>query len=230
MDKIMSLAQKHDLKVIEDAAQAHGAVYKGQKIGSIGHAAAFSFYPTKNLGALGDAGCVVTNDKDLAGKVRLLSNYGSKEKYKHIIKGGNSRLDSLQAAFLNIKLGYIDEWNTKRREFANLYFKQLYNIEHITLATIADNTTPVWHVFPIRINTSLRTPLLNHLKKNNILTNIHYPYTIHKTPAYSSQDYLPNAERFANELISLPLDPYHSAKEIRFICDIIKKFFDNTNI
>ena len=226
MDPIMDLAKDHDLYVIEDAAQAHGALYKGKKIGSIGHAAAFSFYPTKNMGSLGDAGCVATDDDALAAKIRMLGSYGSKVKYHHDIKGTNTRLDSLQAAFLSVKLTYIEEWNQRRRHLSEIYFEELGAIEGLTLPKIYSETQPIWHVFPVRVQADKRDAFIAALGDSGIGTNVHYPIPIHQSRAYGLNQAIPYAEKFAEELISLPLDPYHTEDEIRYVVGHVKKFME----
>ena len=228
MDYIMNIAQKYNLYVIEDAAQAHGALYKGRKVGSIGHAGAFSFYPTKNLGAMGDAGCVVTSNTELANKIRILGQYGSKIKYHHESKGVNSRLDTIQAEILNLKLPLLDQWNEKRRTLAKIYFGELKNQKEISLPEVFKDSTPVWHAFPIRVDSSIRSHLINYLNDNGVGTNIHYPIPIHQSLAYriNKQKLLPYIEQYSSELLSLPLEPYHNEKEIYYVCTKIKEYFE----
>ncbi|MCH9852603.1 MAG: DegT/DnrJ/EryC1/StrS family aminotransferase [Alphaproteobacteria bacterium] len=233
MDRIMAVANKYQLFVIEDAAQAHGADYKGKRIGSLGHAAAFSFYPTKNLGAIGDGGAVVTNDDELARKIRLLGNYGSEKKYQYQQAGVNSRLDSVQAAVLNIKLAYLDKWNHKRRLLAEIYQNELASCDGVILPIIADNVTPVWHLYPIRLKqaeTETREAFLNHLKQYNIGYGLHYPVPIHQTPAYQNLAYQKqqtfiHTENLAVNQVSLPMSPFLSEDEITHVCKMIKKFY-----
>lgn len=206
MDPINEIALKYNLKVIEDAAQAHGAEYKGRKAGNLGDAAGFSFYPGKNLGALGDGGAVTTNDEELAKKVKALCNYGSEEKYHHIYKGTNSRLDEMQAAFLNVKLPHLEKWNEARREIAAKYLNGITNPK-VILPEIAENNLPVWHIFAIRVKE--RDELKEYLEKNGIKTVIHYPIAIHKQQAYSelhdSAGCLEIAEEIAETELSLPM-------------------------
>lgn len=206
MDSIMEIAKKYNLKVIEDAAQAHGAEYKGKRAGNLGDAAGFSFYPGKNLGALGDAGAITTNDEQLARKVRAIGNYGSEKKYNHIYKGTNSRLDEIQAGFLNVKLNHLDKWNDRRREIANRYLDGIKN-PNIVLPTVKEENVPVWHIFAIR--SEKREELIKYLTKNNIGTMIHYPIPIHMQKAYEDLGYkqgdYPIAEKISNEQISLPM-------------------------
>lgn len=216
MGPLLDLAERHGLKVIEDAAQAHGARWQGRRCGSLGHAAAFSFYPTKNLGALGDAGGVVTDDPDLAERIRLLGNYGSAAKYHHVVAGRNSRLDPIQAAVLEVKLRQLDGWNERRRTLAALYFDGLSGLDGLVLPRVPAGVEPVWHVFPVRIGGGRRDAVQAALRAGGIGTNIHYPTPIHRQPAYEALAVpsLPVAEAAAAETLSLPLDPYHTEAEI----------------
>lgn len=206
MDKINMIAKKYDLKVIEDAAQAHGALYKGKKIGRLGDAAAFSFYPGKNLGALGDGGAVVTDDRELAEKIRMLGNYGSMEKYHHVSRGINSRLDEVQAAVLRIKLKYLDKWNNNREITAERYLSSIKN-PNIILPKIEKDRQSVWHIFAIR--TMKRKQLEQYLQGEEIGYNRHYPIPIHLQQAYKEyggkQGDYPVAEIIADTEISLPM-------------------------
>lgn len=225
MDKINVIAKKHNLKVIEDAAQAHGTKYKGNKVGSLADAAGFSFYPGKNLGALGDGGAVVTNDKYLAEKVRALSNYGSIEKYNHIYKGFNSRLDEVQASFLRIKLRHLDKWNENRQAIAEKYIKGIKN-KNIILPDIADYTEPNWYVFVIRTNK--RNELQTYLQNQGIGTVIHYPIAMHLQKCYENLGYkkgdLKVAERIADEVLSLPMWYGMKDEEIEYVIDRINNW------
>lgn len=225
MDKINIIAKKHNLKVIEDAAQAHGTEYKGNKAGSLADAAGFSFYPGKNLGALGDGGAVVTNDKELAEKVRALSNYGSVEKYNHIYKGFNSRLDEVQASFLRIKLRYLDKWNENRQATAEKYIKGIKN-KSIILPEIADYTEPNWYVFVIRTNK--RNELQTYLQNQGIGTVIHYPIAMHLQKCYEDLGYkkgdFPLAEKIADEVLSLPMWYGMKDEEIEYVIDKINNY------
>ena len=220
MDKINAIAKKHKLKVIEDAAQAHGATYNGKKVGSLADAAAFSFYPGKNLGALGDAGAVVTDDKDLADKVREFANYGASIKYHHNVKGTNSRL---QAGFLNIKLKYLDKTNDYRREVASKYLKGINNPK-IILPKEMDSNKHVWHLFVMR--TDDRDKLQKYLQDNGINTVIHYPIPIHKQLAYKEYNdlKLPNAELLGNTVLSLPMYYKLSDEDVNYIIDVLNKY------
>ncbi|MEG1048561.1 MAG: DegT/DnrJ/EryC1/StrS family aminotransferase [Bacilli bacterium] len=223
MDEIMKIAKKYNLKVIEDAAQAHGATYKGRKAGSLGDIAEFSFYPGKNLGALGDAGCIVTNNEDLAINVRAIGNYGSLEKYKHIYKGLNSRLDEIQAAVLNTKLSYLDTWNKYREKVANKYLSEIKN-KKIILPEVTNYNTHVWHLFVVRVED--RESFIKYLKEKDINVLIHYPTAIHKQPAYKEKNdekyFL--AEKYASEVVSLPLYYGMKENEINYVIDAINKY------
>lgn len=225
MDKINAIAKKHNLKVIEDAAQAHGTEYKGNKVGSLADAAGFSFYPGKNLGALGDGGSVVTNDKKLAEKVRALSNYGSIEKYNHIYKGFNSRLDEVQASFLRIKLRNLDKWNVDRQSTAEKYIAGIKN-KNIILPAISDYTKPNWYVFVIRTNK--RNELQTYLQNEGIGTVIHYPIAMHLQKCYEDLGYkkgdLPLAEKIADEILSLPMWYGMKDEEIEYIIEKINNW------
>jgi len=206
MDPINTIARKHGLKVIEDAAQAHGARYKGRRVGALGDAAAFSFYPAKNLGALGDGGAVTTNDPDLQDKVRLLGNYGSRAKYRHELKGYNSRLDELQAAFLSAKLKHLDAWAEHRRAIAAAYLAELSGCG-LGLPHVPDWADPAWHVFVVR--SARRDALLTGLEERGVGTLIHYPIPPHLQPAYADlglgEGDLPIAERIQSQVLSLPI-------------------------
>ena len=225
MDPVMAIAKKYSLKVIEDCAQAHGATYKGQKISTFGDAAGFSFYPGKNLGALGDAGAVVTNDEALAQKVRALGNYGSDYKYHHIYKGNNSRLDELQAAFLSAKLPILDRMNAERRRIAGRYLSEINNPK-ITLPYVPDYAEPVWHIFGIRCDE--RERLEEHLKKAEIMTNKHYPIPMHlqecyKDLGFNEGDY-PIAEEISRTELSIPMYYGMTDEEISYVVDALNSF------
>lgn len=228
MDPIMALARAHGLKVLEDAAQAHGALYKGHPAGSLGDAASFSFYPTKNLGALGDAGAIVTKDATLAEKLLRLRNYGSVRKYYHESMGTNSRLDSLQAALLSAKLPRLEGWNARRRDIAALYAKGLTGIKNLILPHVPEWSTPVWHAFVVLITGGQREALCAHLEEHGIGYNIHYPTPIHRQPCYrdlpSSGNAFPIADAQAGQILSLPCDPYHTDAEIGRVIEILCDF------
>lgn len=225
MDEINSIAKKYNLKVIEDSAQSHGALYKGKKTGSLGDASGFSFYPGKNLGALGDAGAVVTNDKELADKIRAIANYGSDKKYHHIYKGTNSRLDEVQAAFLRIKLRNLNKWNKDRRKTAQKYIDGINNPK-ITKPDEADYAKHVWHIFAIR--TEKRDQFEKYLNDNGIGTNIHYPTPMHMQEAYKdlniAEGSLPIAEKISKEVISLPMWYGMKDEEVNYVIDKINNW------
>lgn len=223
MDKINEIAKRHNLKVIEDAAQAHGATYKGRKVGTLGDAAAFSFYPGKNLGAFGDAGAVVTNDEELAKKVRTYSNYGANIKYHHEVKGVNSRLDEIQAAVLDVKLKYLDKANAYRKEVAKKYFEGIKN-EKIILPKVADYNEHVFHLFVVRCDD--RDRLAKYLEDNGIQTVIHYPIAIYKQNAYKELNdlNLVKSNELANTVLSLPMYYGMSDEEVQYVIDVINNY------
>ena len=225
MDPIMDLARKHKLKVVEDNAQAQGARYKGRRTGSLGDAAGNSFYPGKNLGAYGDAGAVTTNDAQLAGRVRTLRNYGSKEKYYNEIKGYNSRLDELQAAFLQVKLKKLDEWNERRRTAAARYQAELAGVPGLTLPFVPEWAEPVWHLFVVR--NSQRGVLQQKLTDAGIGTLIHYPVPPHLSGAYSDAGWkrgdFPMAEELAETVLSLPMGPHFSREQSSQVVSEIRR-------
>lgn len=229
MDPINEIAKKHKLKVLEDAAQAHGSEYKNKRAGGLGDAAAFSFYPTKNLGAFGDAGAITTNNDELATKIRKIRNYGCEIKYQHEIIGTNSRLDELQAKFLSVKLPHLDNWNKRKREIADFYLKELSSIKEIVLPAVPETMNPVWHVFCIRVLNEKREELIEFFKANNIGYNIHYPKPMHLQGAYADheQDNLscPVAEKQSSELLSLPLDPFFNESELSYVSGKIIEFY-----
>lgn len=206
MDPIMTVARRRGLVVIEDACQAHGARYKGRRVGSLGHAAAFSFYPAKNLGAYGDGGIVVTNDEGVADRVRLLRDYGQRQKYRHELRGYNRRLDTLQAAVLRVKLRYLDAWNAARRKHAHLYH-QLLGSGGATLPAHAAYAEPVWHLYVVQV--ADRDALARHLAAHGIGTGVHYPVPIHLQPAYGDLGHqrgdFPFSEHAAGRILSLPM-------------------------
>jgi dTDP-4-amino-4,6-dideoxygalactose transaminase len=216
-----------DIKILEDAAQAHGARYHGQRCGSLGDAAAFSFYPTKNLGALGDGGGLVCSDPNHADAVRMIANYGSKEKYRHEVLGQNSRLDPLQAAVLRAKLGHLDIWNARRSQLALRYFKGLADLSDLQLPAVRGGCDPVWHVFAVRAP-GVRDQLQAFLTDHGVGTNIHYPTPVHFQPCYAGrwrEGEFPNAETLAKSVLSLPLDPMHTEREIDYVIARVREFF-----
>jgi dTDP-4-amino-4,6-dideoxygalactose transaminase len=222
MGPIIDIARRHGIKVIEDAAQAHGARYHGQRTGSLADAAAFSFYPGKNLGALGDAGCVVTNDTILAQRVRQLANYGSQEKYVHDVSGYNSRLDELQAAFLRAKLQVLDNWNERRRSLALQYANRLGD-SGLVLPIVIDNVEPVWHLFVVR--TKERNRVIEALHSANIGAQIHYPIPPMRSGAYAewarTRQACPIAETLSQEVLSLPIGPHMKSEQVDRVCDVL---------
>lgn len=223
MDSIIELADKYDLKIIEDCAQAHGALYKSKKVGSFGIASGFSFYPGKNLGALGDGGAITTNNDQFAEKLFALRNYGSHKKYENLYKGFNSRLDEIQAAILNVKLKYLDEDNYKRKLIANYYLETIKN-NKLELPLSDSFDSHVWHLFVIRAKE--RNKLQNYLAENNIQTMIHYPIPPHKQKAYKEMCHLnfPITEKLHDELLSLPISPVITINEVKVVCDVINSF------
>ena len=226
MDSINAFAKKHNLRVIEDAAQAHGARYKGKKIGSLGDAAGFSFYPGKNLGALADGGCVTTNNKEIADKVRALGNYGSDYKYHHIYKGVNSRLDEMQAAFLSVKLKQLDKWNTERRRIAARYLSEINN-PLIILPKASDEVYEhIYHVFVIRCKE--RDRLEAYLKESDIGTLKHYPIPMHLQGAYADlgmkEGDLPIAEEISRTVLSIPMYYGMTDEEVSTVIQTINCF------
>lgn len=222
MDPIMDIARRNGLKVVEDAAQAHGANYKGRRTGSLGDAAGFSFYPGKNLGALGDGGAVVTNDDDLADHLRMLRNYGSRIKYHNEIKGFNSRLDELQAAFLREKLVVLDDWNNRRRETAAHYLTALRD-SGLTLPYVPDWADPVWHLFVVRC--SDRDTLQKRLVAAEIGSMVHYPIPPHLQKAYAElglpRGSLPISEAIHDGVLSLPMGPHLSSTSVDYVAKVI---------
>ena len=216
MDAINAIALKHGLRVIEDAAQAHGARYKGRRTGALADAAGFSFYPGKNLGALGDGGAITTNDATLAATLRKLRNYGSSQKYHHDVKGVNSRLDEMQAAVLRVKLRYLDQENAARQIVANQYLDALRDTS-LVLPEVLANVEPAWHLFVVR--THEREHLQNCLRERGIGTMVHYPIACHLQAAYAGGQWpaLPLAERLQHEVLSLPMAPYLSAAEVAIV-------------
>lgn len=226
MFPVMETAKKYNLKIIEDCAQAHFAEYKGEKVGGFGDAGCFSFYPCKNLGAYGDAGAVITNDGDLAQKVRMIANHGRMAKYDHEFEGLNSRMDGIQAAILNVKLKYISEWNKKRYKNALLYQKCLSNLNGIKLANIPGEGSHVFHLFVIRVKN--RSELQTWLKERGVSTGVHYPIALPNLTAYRYLGYKPEdfpvANTYQNEILSLPMYPELTEEKIEYITDCLKDF------
>ncbi len=224
METVWEVAKRHELKIIEDSAQAHGAKYQGKRCGSLGDASGFSFYPGKNLGCLGDGGAVTTNDDELVKKIRAIRNYGSDYKYHHIYKGMNSRLDEIQAALLRVKLPHLDEDNARRREIAERYIREISNpyIELPQLPT--DPEGHVWHVFAVTCTE--RDRLLKHLEERDIQTNIHYPTPPHRQAAYRELGNLsfPISERMHREIVSLPMSSAMSDEEVSKVVEAVNEF------
>lgn len=225
MEHICEIAERHKLRVIEDAAQAHGAVLNEKRVGSLGDAAGFSFYPGKNLGAFGDAGAVTTNDDALARRIRALRNYGSEEKYRHIYKGFNSRLDELQAAILRVKLRHLDQWTEERRKIAEYYLKNIKN-DRIVCPKQPSAEQHVWHIFPVFAEN--RDALMHYLDDRGIRSLIHYPIPIHMQEGYRELGYrekdFPVAERLAKQEVSLPLWVGMSEQEKQRVVDALNAF------
>lgn len=223
MEKIWELAKKYNLKVIEDSAQAHGAIYQGKRTGNLGDASGFSFYPGKNLGCLGDGGAITTNDDELATKLLALRNYGSYKKYEHLYKGFNSRLDEIQAAVLNIKLKGLDRDNTIRKEIAQYYLENIKN-SLIALPKVKSKDEHVFHLFVVRVKT--RAEFQQYLSDNGIQSLIHYPIAPHKQKSYQEWNELsyPITEQIHNEVVSLPISPVMVKHDIQKIVDVINAY------
>jgi dTDP-4-amino-4,6-dideoxygalactose transaminase len=225
MDAINEIAQKHNLKVIEDSAQAHGAEYKGRRTGTLGDVACFSFYPGKNLGAYGDAGAVVTNDEEIAEKVRMMANHGRLKKYDHLFEGVSSRLDGIQAAILDTKLRHLEDWTAARREVAQTYNDLLSDIEGIALPEEEEYAKHVYHLYPIRVTD--RDALRDCLEEKGISTGIHYPTPLPFLKAYEYLGHKPGdftvSERLAKEILSLPMYSELTESQVKFIAGAIRE-------
>ncbi len=223
MEPILQIAKSRGLKIIEDACQAHGAEYKGKRVGGFGDAAAFSFYPAKNLGAYGDGGVVVTDSSEVAEKIRILRHYGQRAKYEHTLKGGNWRLDTLQAAVLSLKLKHLGEWNEARRKAAACYGQLLRDTDAITPLE-APYAKHIYHLYVIRLEN--RDQVRRRLAERGIESGIHYPIPLHLTPAYEDLGYkcgdFPISERLADEILSLPMHPFLREEEIEYVAQNIK--------
>lgn len=230
MGPLMDLASARQLTVIEDAAQAHGAEYGGRKAGSIGHMGCFSFYPAKNLGACGDAGAVVTSDEELARRIACIGNYGSAEKDEHVVKGVNSRMDTLQAAILNVKLRHLAEWNHQRIEIAKLYSQSLSDLPSVELPAVRTDGSHVYHLFVIRV--PRRDALLDFLRSRGVGVQIHYPKPIHLQAAYRtlghSQGSFPVSERLAEGCLSLPIFPAMSSDQVRYVAEQLREWCETS--
>ena len=223
LDSIFKIAKKHNLRVIEDCAQAHGAVYKNRRVGSFGDMACFSFYPTKNLGAIGDGGMVVTNNAELAERTTMIRQYGWKERYISQFAGLNSRLDELQAAILRVKLAHLDNDNAKRIRIAEMYNKQFGGMDLI-LPKKRGNCTHVYHLYVVR--TKKRDEMLRYLKQKGIGAAIHYPLPVHLQPAYNQGQKLAVTENLSKEILSLPMYPELSDSDVQIIIDAVKGFYN----
>jgi dTDP-4-amino-4,6-dideoxygalactose transaminase len=226
MDAILEIARRYGLIVIEDACQAHGAHYKGRRVGTFGHAAAFSFYPAKNLGAYGDGGMVVTDNPEIAGSIRMLRDYGQRAKYQHVLRGYNRRLDTIQAAVLRVKLKYLDAWNAARREHAGRYSELLAQIPGLAIPGVPDYATPVHHLYVIRVEE--RDSLRAAMQEKGVSTGIHYPIPIHLQDAYRDLGYLagsfPITERCAGLILSLPIYAELTPAAIESVVELIREF------
>jgi dTDP-4-amino-4,6-dideoxygalactose transaminase len=223
---LRKISKKYNVFIVEDCAQAHGAIFKGKRVGTFGAANAFSFYPTKNLGAYGDGGAVVTKDPVLAEKIRMARNYGQSNRYEHPIYGLNSRLDELQAAILSVKLKTLDKENAKRNAVADIYKNELNKVKEISLPLERPGAGHIYHLFVIE--TEKRDELQKYLKEKGIATLIHYPIPIHKQKSFSKYNALslPRTERAAGRILSLPCNPFLTTAEVRYICKQIKDFSD----
>lgn len=227
MDGLARLATEHGFDLVEDACQAHGARYHGRRTGSLSRAAAFSFYPGKNLGAFGDGGAVTTNDAVLAERIRALRNYGSVIKYAHDELGENSRLDTLQAAVLEVKLRWLDEWNARRRRIAQLYLERLRDLEEVVLPGMTPDAEAVFHLFVVRCER--RAELMEWLQKNGIQTLIHYPIPIHLQRAFRDTGWnrgdFPVTEEASDRILSLPIGPHVTEQQVDYVCGAIRDFY-----
>ena len=223
MEKIWKIAKKYNLKIIEDSAQAHGAIYQENRTGNLGDASGFSFYPGKNLGCIGDGGAVTTNDEELFNKIKAIANYGSDRKYHHIYKGVNSRLDEIQAAILDIKLKHLDSDNNKRREISKYYRENIKNSK-IILPDTYDEKSHVWHIFAVR--TKNRDEFQKYLTEKGIQTIIHYPTPPHKQGAYKEWNNLsfPITEEIHNTILSLPISPVMADSEIEKVVEVVNEY------
>lgn len=221
MDALATIARKHGIGLIEDASQAHGARLSGRSVGSLSDAAAFSLYPTKNLGAAGDAGIAVSDDIRLLERVRLLANYGERQRHQSELRGHNSRLDELQAAVLEVKLQRLDDWNARRRARAEQYLRTLAGCRGLELPAVTEGALPVWHQFVIRV--SARDRVREELRRRGVETLIHYPTPPHQTAAYASDypDPLPISEQLAVSVLSLPISPQLTEATCAYVCDAV---------
>ena len=233
MQPIMEIARRHNLFVVEDAAQAHGSQYKGRKAGSFGDLSCFSFYPGKNLGAYGDGGAILTNDDHLASRLRLLRNHGQVVKYEHLVVGYCDRLDNLQAAVLGVKLPHLDSWNEKRRSRAAIYDECLQNVPGVVTPYVAPDCEPVYHLYVIRVTDGRRDVLQDYLQKMGIASGLHYPIPVHLQEAYSDLGYkvgdFPISEQLALQGLSLPMFAELSDDQAVFVAETVREFMSNGN-
>lgn len=225
MDEINAIAKKHSIKVVEDAAQAHGAFYKDQRVGSLGDAACFSFYPTKNLGAFGDAGMVVTSSGDVHENLMMLRDYGRQGRYEHKIKGHNSRLDTIQAVGLGAKLKRLDEWNKMRQQAAEWYSQELGNVDGVILPKVKEDRTCVHHLYVVRVQN--RDDVLKKMKEKGVGVLIHYPIPVHLQEAYKDAGFkkgdFPVAEKITDEILSLPMFPHITREQVEYVVKCLKE-------
>ena len=230
MDPILEIAKRYGLKVIEDSAQAHGARYFGVRAGSMGDVACFSFYPAKNLGACGDGGAVVTNDQNIADAVRRLRDHGGLRKYEHDVVGYNSRLDSLQAAVLDLKLPYLDQRNEARRQRACDYDELLSGVADVITPVVRNGSISVYHLYVVRVEKGKRNGLQEYLRENGVQTGIHYPSPIHRTPAFSRfhRQSCPVAEDHAHKILSLPMYPEIERFQVEYVVKLVKDYMQST--
>ena len=228
MDPIIEIARKYELSVVEDACQAHGAEYKGRRAGSMGDAGCFSFYPGKNLGAYGEAGAVVTDNGELAEKLRMFRDHGQSQRYYHDLVGWNGRMDGLQGAVLSVKIKYLEEWNNKRRENAKRYNKYLSGLDGIILPQEADYARHIYHIYSIRVKN--RDRVMEALVEKGINCGIHYPVPVHLQKAYEFLGHKPGdfpvAEKIASELLSLPMFPELTEEQIEYVADSLKDILE----
>ena len=226
MDPILRIAEEYDLKVINDAAQAHGALYRNRSIASYGNVSCYSFYPGKNLGAYGDAGAVVTDDPEIAEKVRMLADHGRKEKYVHETEGRNSRLDTIQAAVLRVKLKYLSKWNECRSQIADRYKRNLHGCGNIALPYVPGYATPVWHLFVVQLLGVDRDKVMNKMREKGIGVSIHYPIPLHRQPAYKGRlDHysFPEVEEISKRILSLPIYPEMTDDMVDYVSEQLLK-------
>ncbi len=228
MGEIMEIADEKGVPVVEDTCQSHGADFKGKKAGTFGKTGCFSFYPGKNLGAYGDGGAIVTDDEEIKEKIDMMRDYGQKQKYHHLIKGHNHRLDTLQAAILNVKLKHLSDWNDMREKNARIYTKMLSGCDGVITPVEHGNGKHIYHLYVVRVAAKKRDALLKHLADNQIYAGIHYPIPIHLQEAYSEyageKGRYPVTEKYADEILSLPMFPELTREEIENVCECVQEF------